>query len=112
MSTMWVPKSITNKMDASFRRFWWGNDDQNTKAFTPKCWKSICQSKSFRGLGLKNNTLFNKVLISKYAWHIINNTNSLYKNMLVNKYLRNTSFLEVNPKPIDSWFWNCLLKQR
>lgn len=69
-------------MDVSFRRFWWGKDYQNTKAFTPKSWKSICQED----------------WVSKTA-HSSRNPSSL-------------SMLGTSRKLTDFWFWKGLLKQR
>lgn len=48
-----------------------------------------------------------KVWLVPFKWHT-----SLWKNFLISKYLKNSSFFEVSGKPTDSWFWKGLIKQR
>lgn len=98
-------------MDNSCRNFWWGNN-QNTRKFTSKAWNSICIPKSLGGMGIKNFSIFNKALISKFAWSLLNNTDTHWKKFLASKSLKTSSFEEVNYKASDSWLWKGFLKSR
>ena len=40
-------------------------------------WAELCKPKSERGMGLKDVALFNDALLSKQAWRLLQNTNSL-----------------------------------
>lgn len=54
--------------------------------------------------------IFNKALLSKFAWSILNNTSNMWKNLLTKKYLIRINFLEATKKPTDSLFWKSLLQ--
>lgn len=77
MSSILIPKSVAGNIDKSFMRFWWGFDLQKTHNFTPKSWGSICKPKSMGGLGLRLILNFNKALLSKLGWSLLNNDSYL-----------------------------------
>lgn len=52
MSVFLIPKSITNKMDAAYRKFWWGAN-KNGNSFMPKAWDSICIPSQWGALDLE-----------------------------------------------------------
>lgn len=50
MTTLKMPKYVATHIDSMFRKFWWGKDQNSTKGFAPKSWKSICIPKSLLAL--------------------------------------------------------------
>lgn len=104
MSSMLLPKTVTNNIDKSFRKFWWGFDPKKTHTFTPKAWSSICKPKSMGGLGLRPSSNFNKALLCKLGWTLLNSKNSLWKSVLSSKYLKNSSWLHTPIRQKDSKF--------
>ncbi|KAG6630944.1 hypothetical protein CIPAW_13G056400 [Carya illinoinensis] len=103
---------MAKNLDSLFRRFWWEFKDNGKKKFTPKSLKAICLPKSMGGLGLKRMVSFNYALVTKYAWFLLNDSTSLWKDVISKRYLKSKTFLEVLPKSSDSCFWKSLLKQR
>lgn len=99
MSIFLLPKNLTNKMDASFRKFWWGSNS-NGNSFMPKYWDSICKPKNLGGIGFKKMYDHNKALISKLAWKVASNENCLWINLLSSKYLGIESFLSSTTSPL------------
>lgn len=53
MSTFWILRSISNKVDKGFMRFWRGFAPNKVHNFIPKSWSSICKPKSAGGLGIR-----------------------------------------------------------
>lgn len=91
---------------------WWGFNPNEKHSFTPKAWKFICQPKAIGGLGLRLTSSFNKTLLCKLSWQMMNGSISIWKSTLENKYLKNSSFLNIIPKVSDSWLWKGILKWR
>ncbi|XP_041009522.1 F-box protein At3g07870-like [Juglans microcarpa x Juglans regia] len=51
-------------------------------------------------------------LISKLGWQMVNESDNTWKRMLTEKYLNNSSFLNISHKPSYSWIWKGILKQK
>lgn len=64
------------------------------------------------GLGLRLTSTFDNILLSKVGWTLLRINKSVWKLLLFDKYVKDSSWLSILPKPIDSWFWKGLLKQR
>lgn len=112
MSVFLLPKSISMKMDASFRKFWWGVN-KNGNSFMPKCWDSICLPKASCGLGFRKMHNVNRFLISKHAWNLATAKNSLPIKLFYSKYLSNLPFLTYDLSPANfSWIWKDILNTK
>ena len=64
-----IPATIANKLDAMLARFFWKNNHQ-----TGIHWKGkevLHQPRGQRGLGIRNVGCFNKALLMKQVWRII-----------------------------------------
>lgn len=78
MSTITIPKIITNNIDRVINRL---------------------------------TSDFNKALISKIGWQLINSSSAIWKDILAGKYLKNNSIFDANQKPNNSWIWKGTIKQ-
>ncbi|KAK0591707.1 hypothetical protein LWI29_006682 [Acer saccharum] len=61
------------------------------------------------GLGFRDLETFNRALLAKQCWRIIENPDSLAGKVLKNCYFPDSSFLEANPKSKGSLIWQGLL---
>lgn len=81
-------------------------------SLTPKAWASICKPNFIGGLGIRLTTHFNKAILCKLWWHLISEHNIIWKAFIFAKYLKNSFWLSISARPINSRFWKGLLKQR
>jgi hypothetical protein len=77
-----------------------------------KSWKSICQPKSYSGLGLRKSLDTNHVLISKLEWSLAVGEDKAWVTLLKKKYLKGVPFMQAIPSPNSSWLWKDILQSR
>eukprot|EP00268_Persea_americana_P003866 TRINITY_DN11181_c2_g1_i1.p1 TRINITY_DN11181_c2_g1~~TRINITY_DN11181_c2_g1_i1.p1 ORF type:complete len:133 (-),score=22.23 TRINITY_DN11181_c2_g1_i1:799-1197(-) len=51
-------------------------------------WKSVCKSKLEGGLGFRPETLMNQALLGKWLWRLGNETEGLWRQLVLAKYGR------------------------
>ncbi|KAG7559686.1 Reverse transcriptase domain [Arabidopsis thaliana x Arabidopsis arenosa] len=85
MSTILLPKSITEGLDKVSRAFLWGSTTEKKKQHLI-AWNRVCQPRGEGGLGLRKAKDMNKALVSKVGWRLMNETKSLWANVLRKKY--------------------------
>ena len=108
MSFFEVPKGVLKNLDHFRSRFFWQRSFDKHKYRLAK-WDILCRPKDQGGLGILNLQLQNKCLLAKWLVNLLN-TNSLWQDLLTNKYLRSKSLSQVKAKPYDSHFWRGLMK--
>lgn len=59
-----LPKAITSRLNALFKKYWWGSHGDRTKIQWLN-WSSMGLPKYFGGLGLRDMASFNVALLSK-----------------------------------------------
>ena len=65
MSTFMLLASICNKLDQSFKNFWWGFPPTKVRNLSLKSWSSLCLPKAAGGLVFRKMKEVNLALISK-----------------------------------------------
>ncbi|KAL3649275.1 hypothetical protein CASFOL_005678 [Castilleja foliolosa] len=112
MAVSKLPKNTTSKIDSLIRKFWWGSNS-NGNSLMLKCWDSICQPKVLGGLGFRRLDDINSAMISKLAWSLACNTDTLWVQLLKAKYLRGKNFLVDNlDHSSPSWLWKDIVSCR
>ncbi|CAN0906115.1 Uncharacterized mitochondrial protein AtMg00310, partial [Linum grandiflorum] len=79
------------------------------------CWipfDDLCLPKSKGGLGFKNFSDFNQVLLARQAWRILSEPDSLLAQILRGRYFHTTSFLNAVLGSRLSWGWRSILHGR
>ena len=68
-------------------------------------WKTMCMPKAQGGMGFRNLQAFNKAMLAKQLWRILQNPNSLVARVLKAKYFPTGDILNANLgcSPLYSW---------
>lgn len=101
MSLHKLPKRICNKIDQVIRKFWWGKLGKEHTYYAPLQWDKICQPKSSGGLNFRKAKQSNKAMLSKTAWALTTNSNSLAAKAMKAKY---GNFITPNNRSYNSAF--------
>ena len=67
MSCFRIPKTVMKKLTSAVAQFWW-SPGGNTRVMHWKSWDKICSPKDDGGLGFKDLTDFNTIVLEKQFW--------------------------------------------
>jgi hypothetical protein len=111
MSVFLIPATLCRELQGMMQHFWWGHMAKESNVHW-MCWEKMGRSKMEGGLGFRELTIFNKALLAKQGWRIIQEPNSLVSQVLKAKYFPHGSFLisEVGTRP--SFVWRSLLSAK
>jgi hypothetical protein len=89
-------------LSKAIRDFWWG-DEENKRRMHWLTWDKLARPKSHGGIGFRNLHIFNKALLARQAWRLIQFPDSLCARLLKARYypyanLLDTAFIQ-NPSP-------------
>lgn len=84
----------------------------NFEAIAKIAWSTVCLPKQEGGLGLRNFTVWNKVLCLKFIWILLSKALFLWAEWHWYKHLQDNCFWTTQPSPTDLWAWKRLLKLR
>ncbi|KAM6573037.1 hypothetical protein CsatA_017117 [Cannabis sativa] len=112
MSTFTIPLTLSRKMDALVRRFWWTGGIEKNHYFASKSWDSLCQPKARGGLGFRKFEDINKALVSKLAWEMASNDEKLWVKIFREKFCSWDSFWAVEKKASDPSIWKSIIDAR
>ena len=80
-----VPKKVVHKLVSIQRNFLWGGGSEVTKIAWVN-WDTIFLPKNKGGLGIKDLSKFNEVLLGKWVWDLANNQDQFWARILMSKY--------------------------
>lgn len=86
MLTFKLPASVCDRLDRLNRNFSWGDTPERKKLHLVK-WEQVCKDKW--GLGIKSAEKQNLALLAKLGWKVNVQDDSLWANILRDKYLNN-----------------------
>ncbi|XP_062075993.1 uncharacterized protein LOC133780131 [Humulus lupulus] len=75
-------------------------------------WDQVCLPKNLGGIGFKEGSKWNKILLSKYVWAISSKQDLLWVKWIDVVYLKGRSFWEYRLIVDVSWYWRKLVKLR
>ncbi|KAJ1262343.1 hypothetical protein BS78_09G099700, partial [Paspalum vaginatum] len=108
MSVFKLPLTFCDDLTGIFRDFWRGSE--NGKRKTARiAWKEMTLKKSHGGLGFKDMRLFNQAMLTRQAWRLIENPDSLCARVLKARYFPRGSLLDSVGSANSSATWQAIL---
>ena len=107
MSCFLLPQCLCDEIESMVRNFWRGHRQQETKMCWVN-WKTMCKSKAQGGMGFRNLQAFNKAMLAKQLWRILQNPNSLVARVLKARYFPNGDILNANLGSSPSYSWRSI----
>ncbi|XP_062107455.1 uncharacterized protein LOC133818547 [Humulus lupulus] len=97
-------RCVIQEIDRLCRNFLWRSKNNRYKFHCPS-WSQVCLPKVLGGLGFKEGSNWNKVLLAKYIWALSSKKDVLWVKWIDEMYLKGHSFWSYQLKPDVSWYW-------
>ncbi|GKD77238.1 RNA-directed DNA polymerase, eukaryota, reverse transcriptase zinc-binding domain protein [Tanacetum coccineum] len=97
-----LPMHVCDVIDKMFKKFLW-NRGNTSKGMDSVAWKDVCKPKSEGGLGLKSVHLWNKALMVKHLWYILNRKESVWVKWVNIYRLKGKSIWDIELKKGSPW---------
>jgi hypothetical protein len=111
MSVFLLPISLCKEINGMMQRFWWGHKENNSR-IPWVSWEKMGKAKSERGLGFRDLVSFNKALLAKQLWRLLQNPHSMVAEIISAKYYSASSILEVEIGKRPSYAWRSLMNAK
>lgn len=106
-----LPVGLCNELQAMISQFWWVNI--NNERRTSYCsWAQLCRPKEEGELGFRDFEAFNKALLAKQGWWILQNPESMVARLLKARYFPWSSFLDAAIGSVPSFTWQSIVAGR
>ena len=111
MSCFLIPRDTCRKLKTMISNYWWGSSADNRHMHWQR-WELLTRPKVQGGMGFQDLRLFNKAMLWKQGWRLIENPNSLCAKVLKGRYYHDADFLIATRKKHASHTWRVILEGR
>ena len=111
MSCFKLPITLCHEIESLVRKFWWDQRGDWRKVHWDK-WEDMCQHKDQGGMGFKDLTMFNEAMLTKLAWRLLHDDNSLFYKVFKARFFPRGTILEAKDSSSASYAWKSILKGR
>ncbi|KAF5468936.1 hypothetical protein F2P56_013044 [Juglans regia] len=87
ISVFKMPKKLCSDLEALISRFWWKNN-RTDAGIHWKTWELLGSSKDGGGLGFRSMEGFNRAMLAKQGWRLVQRQDSLVAKIFNEKYLK------------------------
>ena len=108
MSYFKLPVSLCKRIQTVITRYWWDNTE-GVKKMAWISWDRMAKPKSVGGLGMRDFLKFNKALLAKISWRLLDKPDCLLGKILKGKYLPESHILLVEEASSISHGWRSIL---
>ncbi|CAL8992514.1 unnamed protein product, partial [Prunus brigantina] len=102
-----LPKSLCHELFAMIARYWWGKSGR--KGIHWLGWRKLCKPKCRGGLGFRHFEAFNKAMVAKQDWRILENPTLLVAKILKARYFPDDDFMQASLGSSPSLIWRSIL---
>lgn len=93
MSCFKILATLCHELEKLLAKFWWGQKKSKHKIHWI-IWSKMCIPKSEGGMDFKDLKAFNKDLLAKQGWRIMQDESSLLHKVYKAKYFKQGQFLD------------------
>jgi len=111
MGIFQLPIGLCKEINHLMQKFWWNHMSQSSKIHWMS-WEKLSRSKAIGGLGFRDLVLFNKAMLAKQGWRILQEPSSLTAQILKAKYYPKNSFLQASLGSRPSFAWRSIANAR
>lgn len=111
MACFRIPVTICDDIERACCNFWWGRNGDSNKLHWCT-WDFLCKPKNQGGLSFWKLTLFNKALLAKQVWRLVNNPTSLVSRIFKARYYRDGDVMDADIGSNPSYIWRSLCWSR
>ena len=111
MSCFKLPITLCHDIEALIRRFFWGQRGDSQKVHWVR-WEELCKPKEQGGMGFKDLSRFNDVLLAKQTWRLLHDKSSLFYWIFKARFFPNYSIMEATCPSSASYAWRSIIKGR
>ena len=91
--------------------FWWGSKEDKTKIHWMS-WERLLKSKQNGGISFRGFKEFNKGLLGKHCWRLMQDKDSLMERVFKRRYYPRTTFLEATVGYQPSYAWRSIISAK
>jgi ribonuclease HI len=104
MGVFQLPIGLCKELNQMMQHFWWSHMSKNSTIHWMS-WSKMGRPKSMGGLGFRDLVMFNKAILAKQGWRLMQDPNSMAATIIKAKYFPHSSFLEstLGAKPSYAW---------
>ncbi|GAU37962.1 hypothetical protein TSUD_269770 [Trifolium subterraneum] len=115
MSMFILPTSLIDDIEKMINAFWWRSgtiNNNNNKGIHWLAWERLACPKAHEGLGFRNFEAFNKAMVAKQVWNIVQKPNSLVAKLIKAIYFPRSSLFEAPLGYNPSFAWRSMWRAR
>ena len=103
-----LPKSLTNRIQSAYTRYWW-DENQEKRKMAWIAWTKMAKPKTEGGLGLRDVEAFNDALLAKQGWRLLRKPECLLAKVMMGRYCTSETFMNVSATGSCSHGWRSIL---
>ncbi|XP_059458257.1 uncharacterized protein LOC132187840 [Corylus avellana] len=111
MSIFLLPKELCKELNKMMQQFWWGHSKEAHKIHWMS-WERMSMAKANGGMGFRDIVCFNKALLAKQSWRLMQNPDSLAAKVISAKYFPRGSYMTAKIRNKPSYAWRSILAGR
>lgn len=111
MSCYKLPEGCCNEIESMLAKFWSGSKDGERKIHWTS-WERLSKAKKKGGMGFRGISDFNKALLGKHYWRLLNGENTLIGKVFKCRYHPRGPFMEAKMGFLPSYAWRSMLSAR